>query len=305
MSSPTSEPQAAYYPIRVVSNETGVNAITLRAWERRYGLITPKRTAKGHRLYTESDIQLIRKVVSLLERGVPVSQAKAMIDSGDPEPETILISQPQPSQWHQYRASLAKGVQQFDAAQLSTVADEVSQFFPIDIALRFLLIPMYQHLRDQVTQPLGQARMQFYGGFLQGRLAGRLGEESNLEYKGTLVVANTTQDDDLDMLLLAILLKQLGLRIVRLAGLTATDDITELLRHQQWQGAVLRIPKHASDTQKQQLQRMVLESGAAIFVIGQQADEQTTLRQKGLVTLNGDLQQDAINVRDMLLGLPE
>jgi hypothetical protein len=50
---------------------------------------------------------------------------------------------------------------------------------------------------------------------------------------------------------------------------------------------------------------MVLESGAAIFVIGQQADEQTTLRQKGLVTLNGDLQQDAINVRDMLLGLPE
>jgi len=50
----------AYFPIRVVSSETGVNAITLRAWERRYGLITPKRTAKGHRLYTEQDIRLIR-----------------------------------------------------------------------------------------------------------------------------------------------------------------------------------------------------------------------------------------------------
>jgi hypothetical protein len=50
---------------------------------------------------------------------------------------------------------------------------------------------------------------------------------------------------------------------------------------------------------------MTLESGAAVFVIGQQVDEQMMLRQKGLVTLNGDLQQDAINVRDILLGLPE
>ena len=75
MSHSDSDTQMAYYPIRVVSAETGVNAITLRAWERRYGLITPKRTAKGHRLYTEQDILLIRKVVALLNRGIPISQA--------------------------------------------------------------------------------------------------------------------------------------------------------------------------------------------------------------------------------------
>ena len=73
---------SAFFPTRVVSNETGVNAITLRAWERRYGLLTPKRTEKGHRLYTEQDIALIKKVVTLLDRGIPISQAKAIIDSG-------------------------------------------------------------------------------------------------------------------------------------------------------------------------------------------------------------------------------
>ena len=41
------------YPIRTVSSLTGVNSITLRAWERRYGLIKPVRTPKGHRLYTQ------------------------------------------------------------------------------------------------------------------------------------------------------------------------------------------------------------------------------------------------------------
>ena len=40
---------APLYPIREVSRLTGVNSVTLRAWERRYGLIRPQRTPKGHR----------------------------------------------------------------------------------------------------------------------------------------------------------------------------------------------------------------------------------------------------------------
>lgn len=42
--------QEQLYPIRTVSDLTGVNATTLRAWERRYGLIKPLRTDTGHRL---------------------------------------------------------------------------------------------------------------------------------------------------------------------------------------------------------------------------------------------------------------
>ncbi|MDX1336249.1 MAG: MerR family DNA-binding transcriptional regulator, partial [Gammaproteobacteria bacterium] len=35
------------YPIRTVTDQTGVHPVTLRAWERRYGLIKPERTPKG------------------------------------------------------------------------------------------------------------------------------------------------------------------------------------------------------------------------------------------------------------------
>ncbi|HWT28549.1 MAG TPA: MerR family DNA-binding transcriptional regulator, partial [Methylophilaceae bacterium] len=38
------------FPIRTVAALTGINPITLRTWERRYGLIAPIRTPKGHRL---------------------------------------------------------------------------------------------------------------------------------------------------------------------------------------------------------------------------------------------------------------
>ncbi|MCB1806061.1 MAG: MerR family DNA-binding transcriptional regulator, partial [Candidatus Competibacteraceae bacterium] len=42
-------PLDSMVPIRTVASLTGVNPVTLRAWERRYNLLRPTRTAKGHR----------------------------------------------------------------------------------------------------------------------------------------------------------------------------------------------------------------------------------------------------------------
>ncbi|MGB7552045.1 MAG: MerR family transcriptional regulator, partial [Chromatiaceae bacterium] len=67
------------YPIRTVSRLTGVPAVTLRAWERRHGILHPTRTDKGHRLYTEGDVDRVRQVVALLERGVAVGQAGSLL----------------------------------------------------------------------------------------------------------------------------------------------------------------------------------------------------------------------------------
>ena len=50
------------YAIREVSELTGVKPVTLRAWQRRYNLVQPQRTEKGHRLYTDQDIALIKLI---------------------------------------------------------------------------------------------------------------------------------------------------------------------------------------------------------------------------------------------------
>jgi MerR family transcriptional regulator, light-induced transcriptional regulator len=60
---------------------TGVNAVTLRAWERRYGLIVPHRTAKGHRLFSTDHIQRIQQILLWLNRGVSVSQIKPLLNA--------------------------------------------------------------------------------------------------------------------------------------------------------------------------------------------------------------------------------
>src|SRR5688500_18509944 len=81
--SDTGKATAALFPIRTVSSLTGVNAITLRAWERRHHIVKPVRTPSGHRLYRQEDIDRIQRVVGLLDKGLPISQAsRALSESG-------------------------------------------------------------------------------------------------------------------------------------------------------------------------------------------------------------------------------
>jgi DNA-binding transcriptional MerR regulator len=56
------------YLMLTTASLTGVNPVTLRAWERHYGLIQPQRTNKGQRLYTEQDVAKIRRVPELLQK---------------------------------------------------------------------------------------------------------------------------------------------------------------------------------------------------------------------------------------------
>ena len=63
------------YPLQYVTEETGVKADTLRAWERRYGLPNPSRSAGGQRLYSEQDIKIIQWLLMQKKSGKRISQA--------------------------------------------------------------------------------------------------------------------------------------------------------------------------------------------------------------------------------------
>jgi DNA-binding transcriptional MerR regulator len=59
---------SAGYPIRAVSKMTGIGIDTLRAWERRYGAVTPLRDDRG-RTYTEADVGRLRLLSGAVEQG--------------------------------------------------------------------------------------------------------------------------------------------------------------------------------------------------------------------------------------------
>lgn len=74
---------------------TGVSAETLRAWERRHGLLSPARGEGGHRLYTDEDLRVMRRVLQLVAEGRAIGEIASLgrdallaaeVDPADVEP---------------------------------------------------------------------------------------------------------------------------------------------------------------------------------------------------------------------------
>ncbi len=68
------------YSISEAAQLCGINPVTLRAWQRRYGLLKPQRTEGGHRQFNEEDIARIYSILRWIDRGVTVSQIKPLLD---------------------------------------------------------------------------------------------------------------------------------------------------------------------------------------------------------------------------------
>jgi DNA-binding transcriptional MerR regulator len=66
------------YNLKAVMHEVDLNAATLRAWEQRYGLPKPQRTAGGHRLYSKQDIEMLKWLIEKQKEGLSISRAVEM-----------------------------------------------------------------------------------------------------------------------------------------------------------------------------------------------------------------------------------
>lgn len=67
------------YSIGEFAKLCGINATTLRAWQRRYGLLKPQRTDGGHRLYSDDDVRQALNILDWMRKGVPISQVKPLL----------------------------------------------------------------------------------------------------------------------------------------------------------------------------------------------------------------------------------
>ncbi|MCC6905346.1 MAG: cobalamin-dependent protein [Anaerolineae bacterium] len=80
--------------IKAVALATGIEAVTLRAWERRYGVPNPNRTDQGYRLYSERDVAILTWLKNRVDSGVTIKHAVAMLYSQLPQQAEPARSRP-------------------------------------------------------------------------------------------------------------------------------------------------------------------------------------------------------------------
>jgi DNA-binding transcriptional MerR regulator len=73
-----------FWTIGEVAGDLGVNTSVLRYWEKEFGMLRPKRTGKGDRLYTKDDIAKVREIQRLLkDEGFTIQGARERLRSKD------------------------------------------------------------------------------------------------------------------------------------------------------------------------------------------------------------------------------
>lgn len=148
-------------PIREISRLTGVNTVTLRAWERRYGLLVPQRTTKGHRLYSRSDIARVKEIQLWLGRGLAVSKVKALLAN---EQRGDLVTEID-SIWLQLAQQIHAAITAFKRHQLERLIEDTFALYPTEMIADYLLLPLWLDL--QGDEPSKPARRAFFTSVLQ------------------------------------------------------------------------------------------------------------------------------------------
>lgn len=233
---PVSTPSGDLFPIRTVCSLTGVNPITLRAWERRYGLVRPVRTIGGHRVYSRGDIDTVNRILALARSGVAIGRMREAL-AGDAPPADAA----DPGPWAGYRQRMSAAIACFDERQLDAVYDEMLSLHGIDRVTREALMPLFAALGERWQQAEGGiAEEHFFAVFLRNKLGARFHHRSlDAEGPRLLLACLPGEHHEVGLLLFALAAHDEGFRLVLLGADMPLAELPPALQRSQADAVVL------------------------------------------------------------------
>lgn len=221
---------------KAVARETEVPADTFRAWERRYGIPRPQRTAGGHRLYSERDIAIIRWLRDRTAEGMNISQAVMLLNSSLAEaPE-----QPPPAPTAAYEPRAISRVVEdftnalvgFDASRSERILTEAFGLYPVEHVLLQIIQPTMVEIGERWHRgEINVAAEHFATQFVRRKLSSMVNMFDSAAGRGRVIVACTPQElHDLGALFAALFLVRKGWHVIYLGPQVPLPDLLETIR---------------------------------------------------------------------------
>ncbi|MFO7779712.1 MAG: MerR family transcriptional regulator [Nitriliruptoraceae bacterium] len=198
-----------------VSRRTGVAVPTLRAWERRYGLLSPARTEGGHRLYSEADIGRVRGMQRLLDQGWSAAAAAREVLR---EPASVTPLRPVPAgngpASNDLVSRLETAIDSFDGTSADAAMDDVFARFDVPRALDEVVLPLLRRVGEGwQDDPRVIAREHFATNTLRPRLQRLLRAPVRPDARSCVAAAPEAEDHDLGLLAAAVVAADAGWRV--------------------------------------------------------------------------------------------
>ncbi len=291
---PASDNSDQLFPIRTVSSVTGVNPITLRAWERRYGLVNPKRTDTGHRLYSQQDVDRIAKAVSLLETGMSISQACNVISR-----KTTVTATTKPSgEWQVVGKRLMSAVARFSEHDLNDMLLKLLSRYPAHVVVDQLLLPTLEKLREKDT-PEAAAHAAYMAMYARTKLGARFHHrQKNPSGPAVLGLTFPGKGNEIALLSFGFAAHEAGFRPVLIGPPSQLVAIAHVARVRKCDAVVMALHKPPTDEVIDQLAATVSRSPAPIFALGAGAQRAAeALTAAGVNVLDGNARSALGSIR--------
>jgi DNA-binding transcriptional MerR regulator len=208
-----------------LSRRSGVSPELLRAWERRYGLLQPTRSAGGLRLYSAVDLERVRAMQRLLAEGLAAAEAAALVSQPAPSGAEVALA-PVTT-----RSDLGAALSSFDERRAHAIIDTLLAATTLDWALAEVIVPYLHELgRRWEGGEVSVAQEHFASGVLRGRLLGLARDWAvGLGPRAVLACAPGEQHD-LGLIAFGLALRARGWRIVYLGADTPVESVAEAAR---------------------------------------------------------------------------
>lgn len=244
-----------------VSEITGVNSVTLRAWQRRYGLIIPKRTPKGHRLYTGQDVQCIQEILAWLDKGVPVGQVKSLLGTATTDVSDVQTL----PEWD----TLKKLVVNVDVVALEAMLFELTKNYPIQVLNTKLLEPLTRWF-DKQASDAGILCAHIWRSALNNVLVHCFHRNKKAKGKKRCWIVNIACEPNYRFYLKALLLQSEGYAVTSLSGIgTGITILSQCLKEKGIHCLVIYSDQAFTPVQKRELLAMMESTEIDIEVSGE------------------------------------
>jgi DNA-binding transcriptional MerR regulator len=285
-------PREGLLPIRTVSILTGVNAVTIRAWERRYGLITPQRTPKGHRLYTHQDVEHIKQIVDLLKQGISVGHVKPLLDQSPDDASTQPATDDGDS-WKHYQDSMLDAIEKFDEPALDSSYNDALSLYPVDIVNQRLTTPLLRLLGERWSlREAGVAEEHFFSVYLRNKLGTRIHHMNQRSHAPVLLLACLPGElHEIGLLFFALSAISNGYRVLILGANTPLQQIPAVLERKPCAGVILSSSaKPARGVIDSGLPELASHISVPVFVGGKAAEShRKALEGSGIICLGENI----------------
>lgn len=230
------------YTIKAVTTQTGIRAVTIRAWENRYGLLKPQRSENRYRLYSERDVAILRWVKSQVDQGISISnvvrELKSLLARGEfPEVLPSITTRTrtyQPVPPDKLARQLFDALVKHDETQANDILRQANAMFDLTsvcmdvIGGSLFLVGDAWHKGDmRITDE------HFASRFLQGKLLNLLQAYPNRRGAPLILMACAPEEThEIGCLMMAVLLRHDGYRVEYLGPDLPLDDIVDYARQE-------------------------------------------------------------------------